>query len=140
MSGFSDVMDGLGTALKNGITGLQVYKGAPDDVKSYPAAVLLPESMDPRVAFAGNSFMVDIRIILLIASGKDENGWAQLWDYIDPTTANRSVIKAIEDNRNLDGKVDDSEITLIENIGRREIGGGWQFGFDAILHAIKTVA
>ena len=77
---------------------------------------------------------------MVIASGKDENGWAQLWDFVDPTTTNKSVIKAIEDNRGLDGKVDDSEITSIENIGRRELGGGFQFGFDAILHYIKSVA
>ena len=140
MSNFSDVLDGLETALKAGITGLQVYKGAPDDVKSFPAAILLPEPFDPRLAFSGNSWEGEIRIILLISSGKDENGWAQLWDYIDPTTATKSVIKAIEDDRALNAKVDDSEITRIENIGRREIGGGFQFGFDALLHYIKSVA
>lgn len=140
MSNFSDVLLGLQTVLKNGITNLQVYQGAPDSVNSYPAAILLPMNLDPRIAFGGNSFSGDIRILMIIASGKDENGWAQLWDYIDPTTVNRSVIKAIEDGRSLDGKVDDSEITSIENIGRRELGGGFQFGFDAVLHFLKSVA
>lgn len=140
MSGFSDVMDGLATVLTNGITGLQVYKGAPDAIHSFPAACLLPKEIDPRLAFSGNSFSGDIRIVMLICSGKDENGWAQLWDYIDPTVANKSVIKAIETDRSLNGKADDSEITLIENIGRREVGGGFQFGFDAVLHFIKSVA
>lgn len=140
MSGFSDVMDGLETTLKNGITGLQVYKGAPGAVNSYPAAVLLPMSIDPRVAFGGNSFTGDIRILMIIASGQAANGWAQLWDYIDPAVAGKSVIKAIEDDRDLDGKVDDAEVTVIENIGMRQLGSMDVFGFDANLHYIKSVA
>lgn len=138
MSGFSDVMDGLETTLKAGITNLQVFKGAPDGINSWPAAVLLPMSIDPRVAFTGNSFQGQIKIIVLISSGDAAEGWTQLWDYIDPTTANKSVIKAIETDRSLNGKVDDSEITLIDNIGRREIGGGWQFGFDATIQYMKS--
>ena len=140
MSNYSDVLAGLQTTLEAGITGVKVHLGAPDSVNSYPAAILLPMNLDPRVAFSGNSFTGDIRILMVISSGKDENGWAQLWDFLDPTTANKSVIKAIETDRSLNGKVDDSEITSIENIGRRELGGGFQFGFDAILHFIKTVA
>ena len=140
MSGLSDVFDGLKTTLQAGIADLQVFKGAPDGINSWPAAVLLPMPIDPRVAFTGNSFTGDIKIIVLISSGKDDEGWTQLWDYIDPTTATKSVIKAIETDRSLNGKVDDSEIILIDNIGRREIGGGFQFGFDATLRYIKSVA
>lgn len=139
MSGLSDVFDGLETTLKAGISDLQVHKGEPATVNHYPAAVCMLMPFDPRLALSGNGWMGEIRILMVIASGDAANGWAQLWDYIDPTTATKSVIKAIETDRDLNSKVDDSEITMIENIGMRDLGGIRVFGFDAVLRFIKSV-
>ena len=47
---------------------------------------------------------------------------------------------AVRADRTLDGKVDDADVVRIENIGRRELWGGFYFGFDAIVEFIKTVA
>ena len=144
MSGLSDIFDGIETVLKdatNGITGLQVYKGAPDSINSYPAAVIdLDDSIDPLIAFNGNTFRLLFRISLYISSGKDENGWRQLWDYIDPTQANTSVIKALRADRSLNGKADDSQIVKLDRLRRSVVGGGFGFAFDTVLDVVKTVA
>ena len=141
MSGLSDIFDGIETALKTGIPGVQVYKGAPDAINSYPAAVIdLDDSIDPLIAFNGNTFRLLFRISLYISSGKDENGWRQLWDYMDPTVVDTSVIKALRDNRSLDGKADDSQIIKLDRRRRDVVGGGFLFAFDTVLDVVKTVA
>ena len=139
MSNWGDAIEGLKTVLQNGITGLQVYTYPTDSVQHVPAAVVLPDRMDPERAFGGNTFEGRLRITFLIASGDSAEGFLQLYDYIDPTVANKSVIKAIRDDPTLNGKVDSSRVDVIENIGRRDIGGGF-FGFDLILEFIKSVA
>ena len=142
MSGFSDIFAGLKTVLTNssGVSKSNVHMGAPDAINDYPAIALIPESFDMVVAFAGNSFEGDIRAKVFIKSGDDEEGWRQLWDYIDPTQASTSLVRAIRADRSLDGKVDGAEVMRIENISRSEIGGGFLFTFDAIIHVIKAVA
>ena len=59
---------------------------------------------------------------------------------MDPTVANTSVIKALRDNRSLDGKADDSQIIKLDRRRRSEIGGGFLFAFDTVLDVVKTVA
>lgn len=140
MSNYSDAAAGLVTVLKNGITGLQAQDHPVDSINSFPAAIVLPEPLDYLVAVGGNSFTGTFRVVFLISSGDDAEGFTQLYDHIDPTALNESVRKAVEDGRTLDGKVDDAQVVRVENIGRRELWGGYYFGADFIVEFIKTVA
>lgn len=139
MSTFSDAIDGLATVLKNGIAGLHTYNHPPDAVQELPAVVMIVENVDPEMAFGGNSIMADIRCVFLYHSGVSDEAFRQIYDAIDPTNATTSVIKAIRDDSSLDAKVDSSRIVAIENIGRREIGGGFLAGFDVVVRFVKTV-
>ena len=140
MSNYSDLADGLVTGLKNGTTNRHAYNPPVDSFNGSPAAVGLPEAVDPEIAFGGNSMIVNFRVLVFLSSADSAEGFRQLYDYIDPTTANKSVIKAVRDAPTLDGKADSAGVTRIENIGRRQVGGGFYFGFDALVEVIKTVA
>lgn len=140
MSNYSDIAAGLVTILQNGVTGLHAYNHPVDSVHEFPAAVLLPEAFDPEIAFGGNTFEAAIRVVVLVASGDTAEGFAALYDHMDPTEANKSFIKAVRDAPTLDGKVDSSRVGPLENVGRRELWGGFYFGFDMLVHFVKTVA
>lgn len=142
MSNYSDIIQGIKDVLTgaSGISKANVHMGPPDAINDFPAVAIIPESFDMVQAFGGNSFEGDIRLRVWLKSGDDEEGWRQLWDYIDPTAASASLIRAIRADRGLNGKADGSEVMRIENIRRSEIGGGYLFQFDAILHVIKGVA
>lgn len=140
MSAFSDALDGLKTVLQANIPGLHVYQHPPDAINELPAVVAIVESVDPELAFAGNSIEADIRLVCLYASALSDEAFGLVYDAIDPTNTNTSIIKAIRTDSTLDGKVDSSRIVAIENIGRREINAGWYAGFDVVIRIIKTVA
>ncbi len=140
MSNYGDILAGLKTVLQNNITGLKVYDYPVDSIHQYPSAVILPEPIDTEIALQGNSVTFNLRVVFLICSGEASEGFLQLYDYIDPTVANKSVVKAVRADRTLNGKADDSDVVRIEKIGRREVGGGAQYGFDAIVEVIKSVA
>lgn len=140
MSTYSDAAAGLRKVLQDNITGLVAYDHPADSVSSFPAAVILPEAIDLLVAIRGNSYEASFRVVFLISSADDDAGFKSLYDYIDPAEASKSVKKAVDTDNTLDGKVDSSQVRRIENIGRRELFGGFYFGFDAIVDFIKTVA
>lgn len=140
MSGMSDAIAGLKTTLEANIPGLHVYNHPPDAIHEYPAAVLLLENIDPEIAFAGNSIDARVRCVFMYASGLSEEAFASVYDAIDPTETNKSVVKAVRADPTLDGKVDDAEVVAIENIGRRDPQGGYFAGFEAVVRFIKTIA
>ena len=140
MSNFSDMAAGLKTVLQNGITGLRAFDYPPDSIDQFPAAVIMPESLDPRIALTGNSFTAVYRVIFLFRKGDEGQGFTELYDFIDPTAANKSLIAAIRADPTLNAKADDAEITRIEKIGRRELWGGSYYGFDALIEVVKSVA
>ena len=141
MSNLSDIMGGIQTVLTNGITGINAHQYLPDVVNELPTILIMPDGeLDPELFFGGNSFKFRFRLVCLLVSGDSKEGFAQLMDYIDPTTANKSVVKAIRTDPTLNGKADTSGIVSIVNIGRREYGNGSFYGFDAILEGIKSVA
>lgn len=141
MSNYSDIFGGIKNKLEANVTNLKVMEHPPESVNHFPAVLITPEPMDPTIAFGGNSFEADFRLTVLVSSADSPSGWTQLFDMIDPTTANRSIIKALKDNKTLNGKVDDSMVSMVENIGRRQwFGGGFYFGFDVVLKVVKSVA
>ena len=140
MSAYSDIVAGLQTVLQNNITGLKAYDYPADSVNTFPAAIILPEPLDTQIAFGGNTFTCVLRVVFLVSSGDDAIGFRAVYDYLDPVEANKSVKKAVDTDRTLDGKADSSGVTRIENIGRREIWGGFYYGFDALVDVVKTLA
>lgn len=139
-SAYRNIADGIVTVIQTGITNAKGFPYPPDSVNHFPAAIILPEPVDTEIAFGGNTFTANFRIVFLVASGDVAEGFIQLYDYLDPVEAGKSLIKAIRDDKTLNGKADSSDIVRIENIGRRELWGGFYFGFDAILEVIKTLA
>ena len=140
MSTYSDIAGGISTVLEANVTGLQAEKYPPEAVNHFPTTLIIPETFDPSWAFGGNTMATKWRLITLVAAGDAPEGWTELYNMIDVTNASTSIIKALRDNPTLDGKVDTSEAMMVENIGRRQFGGGNYFGFDIILEAIKSVA
>lgn len=140
MSAYGDIVAGLVTVLETNITGLKAYDYPVDSVNHFPAAVILQDPLDLEIAFGGNTFTTILRVVFLLSSGDDAIGFRQLWDYIDPVEASKSVNKAVDTDRTLNGKADDSNVTRIENIGRRELWGANYFGFDALVEVVKTLA
>lgn len=140
MSNYSNAAAGLITVLQNNVTGLKGFDHPVDSVNQFPAAIVLPENMEPEIAFDGNTFTAVFRVVVLVTSGDTSSGFSLLYDHIDPTEPNKSIIAAVRADPTLDGKVDSSGVTLIENIGRRELWGGFYFGFDALVEFVKSVA
>lgn len=143
MSNLSDVLGGIETVLEANVTGLKCYKYPPDAVNHSPAVLILPTDEafeDPEQNFGGNSFKLTLILTVLVASGDPESGWTQLVEMLDPTEANKSIIKALRDNKTLDGKADTSGPIAVRTIGRRNYGEVSFFGADIILEAYKTVA
>lgn len=140
MSNYSDLAGGISTILEANVTGLQAEKYPPESVNHFPTTLILPDAFDPRWAYAGNTMNTRWRLVTLVAQGDAPEGWKKLYDMIDVTAANTSIIKALRDNPSLNSIADTSAVVLVENIGRRQFGGGNYFGFDLLLEAIKTVA
>jgi len=141
MSNFGNIATGLVTVLEANIPSMKAFSypraGA---INQFPTAVVLPNTLDPEQAFQGNTFVAVFRIVVLVSSGDDAEGFARLYDLIDPTTTNLGIKQALDADSTLDGSADDSHLLMIENIGRREVDSGWFFGFDALVEVIKTVA
>ena len=138
MSNLSDIMGGIETTLEGNVTGLKCYKYLPATLNHFPATIIIPDGLvlDPEQAFGGNSFQFSFRLRTFISSNDEETGWTQLVEMMDPTTANKSIIKAIRTDPGLNGKADTSGITRLENVRHDEAG----FSFDAILEGYKSVA
>jgi hypothetical protein len=140
MSNFGDMVAGLQTVLQTNVTGLQVYDYPAHIVNVFPAAVILPMPLDYEIAFGGNTFTTQLRVVVLVASADDGTGFRLLYDYIDPTDSAHSIRRAVRADRTLNGKADDADVIAAENIGQRELWGGFYYGFDAIVEVIKSVS
>lgn len=137
---YRDIANGLVTVLEANVTGLKAFAYPPDTVNHFPCAVILPEPVDTEIAFQGNTYEAAFRVIILVASGDVAEGFIKLYDLLDPTLANKSIIAAVRADQTLNSTCDSSDVTRLENIGRREHWGNLYFGFDAIVSFIKTVS
>jgi hypothetical protein len=95
--------------------------------------------VDYEEVISGNTFCADFRIVCLVTSADDAEGFRELYDFIDPTEANKSVHQMVRDDPTLNGSVDSSILLRVERIGRREINGGFYFACDLLLKVVKTV-
>lgn len=141
-SAYSDLAEQLATQLKNQISGLQAYAYPPASVGGeFPVAVVQPaDPLDYEQAFGGNTFRATFRVLVLVASADEATGFLSLYDMLDPTAASPagSIRRAVAADRTLGGKCDDAVCVRAENIGRREVGGGFYYGADFIVEAIRT--
>ena len=142
MSDYSEAAAGLKTVLEANITGfpgVQVYD-IPEKPNSFPAFVILPDTFDPEIVIQGNSFEASLRVIILVCSADNLTGFSDLYDIIDPTESTKSIIAAVRADQTLDGKVDSARVASIDNIGQRQLWGGFYYAADAMIDFIKSVA
>lgn len=140
MSNYSAISAGIVTILEAGITGAKAFDYPPNSPgNQFPTFVVLPEPVSYEEVISGGLFTAGFRIICLLTSADDAEGFRALYNFIDPTQANESVHQVIRDDPTLNGSVDSSILVRAENIGRREINGGFYFACDLILETIKTV-
>ena len=140
MSAFDDAINGLETVLAANITGLHVYNHPPQAVNQFPAAIILVDPFDPRVAFGGHTLEVNLRVVMLFGKGDSEQAFQQMYHSLDPTETNRSIVKAVEADRTLNSTVDDAVVKSLENMGLRELSQGQFAGFDAVVGFLQTIA
>ena len=136
MSGFKDMAAGLKTRLET-VVGLMVYDHPPDVVNSFPAAIILPEPLDPEMVLDDSFWTARFRAVFLVASGEDSAGFSSLYSLLKPG-ASAGPIQAIRQGRTLGGAADDCDAVAVENIGRRELWGNLYFGFDLVVEALKS--
>tara|TARA_R110000787_G_scaffold135015_2_gene247346 strand:- start:1487 stop:1909 length:423 start_codon:yes stop_codon:yes gene_type:complete len=139
MSVYSDIAAGIATTLRGNVTELLAFDFPPDSVNQFPAAVVIPEPIDTEIVIQGNTINPTFRIVFLVGSADAAEGFRALYDHIDPVEAGKSLLAAVRADRTMNGSVDDSDLIRIENIGRRELWGGFYFAFDGLLDVIKTV-
>jgi hypothetical protein len=138
VSDYGDIVLGIVTRLET-VPGMKAFDYPADSVNHFPSAVVLPDELDPELAFDGNDIDASFIVTVLLSSGTDFHGFRSIYEYMDPTHTN-SVIKALRADPTLNGKADTSRVGLVTEIGRRELWGGWYFAFDIALEATKTIA
>lgn len=144
MSVLSDIFEGIKTVLTDATNGVDpgkpvhIYLGTPDAINDFPAIYVRPEDpMDMEVAFAGNSFKGTMRLTTFIRVGDDEDGWRQLWDYMDPVQGTKSVTRALRADLSLNSTVDSAGVREIRSARKAAEG---VFAFDILLDYIVRVA
>lgn len=141
MSDISDVVNGLVTVLTANIAGLHAFNHEPDAINEFPAAVVtIDDPIDVEVVFGGNTIEGNLRVMVFTNSGVSEEATVAAYALMSPTGVNVSLIAAVRTDRTLDGAVDDSDVTVIEAIGRRVLNDAIFTGFDAVVHFIKSIS
>ncbi len=110
------VRDGLVTSLGS-ISGLRVYEVPPDSVPQLPAAIISqgePLANYDQVMGAAD-VLYSFQIMLLVSSASEDQAWADLEPYIDPTGA--SSVKAAVDGT-LGGNADWARVGQVGKAGR----------------------
>lgn len=105
MSVIGDAVTGLKARLDT-ISDVDVYVSPPSAVARYPIIIIdPPEDVDYQQAGAGNDIEVSQVLVIEYDAGRAEDGWAGLYDLLDPS-AEGSIVEAIRDDRTLGGNVD----------------------------------
>ena len=110
------VRDGLVTRLSS-ISGLRVYEVSPDSAPQLPAAIITQG--EPLATYDQVIGATDVRysfqIMLLVNSAAEDQAWADLEPYVDPTGA--SSVKAAVDGT-LGGNADWARVGQAGKAGR----------------------
>ena len=135
---FSGAKDGIIAALSR-IDGLRVLDYAAPAPSQYPAAIVRPESREPVETLSGGALRGGIRVELLVAAADPAQAAKSLEAYIEPR-GSRSIEAAAMADPTWGGKVDDSRLVGIDNIGARKRGGASCIGADFHFQFIATIA
>jgi hypothetical protein len=140
MSNMSDIAGGIKTVIEANTANIKVYDKAPLGINHFPAVLVFPDDMDPNLFIQGNSFEVMWKLIVLTGLAEGSDAWGKLYDMMDPTETDKSIIKALRTDNTLNGKADSSNVEGIRNAGLRDFGGNQYAGFDVMLQTLKSVA
>ncbi len=140
MSDLSDIIDGAVTTLENNVDGLKGYNYLPNQIHQFPAAVIQIEPIDLEIAFSGNTIEGVLRVTVFFGSGDMSEAFIAMYDGLDPTETNKSIVAALRADPTLNSSVDSSDPQAAENIGRREGIDAIYAGFDILVPFIKTIA
>ena len=139
MGTFADIVKNVGTAVSTRVTGANYYDYPPDSPSQFPAIIVTLVSVDPTPVFSGNSFEGTLRITCITERAENREAWVRLYSYMDSTGSGTSVLAALRADPRFGSAVDSSEIARVENIGKRELGGGFYIGFDVLVPFIRAV-
>ena len=134
---FSGAKEGIIAALSR-IDGLRVLDYAAPAPSQYPAAIARPESREPVETLSGGALRGGIRVELLVAAADPAQAAKSLEAYIEPR-GSRSIEAAAAADPTWGGKVDDSRLVGIDNIGARKRGGASCIGADFHFQFIATI-
>ena len=135
---FTGAKDGLIAALSR-IDGLRVLDYAAPAPNQYPAAIVRPESREPVETLSGGAMRGGIRVELLVSAADPAQAAKRLEAYIEPRGA-RSIEAAATADPTWGGKVDDSRLVAIDNIGPRKRAPASCIGADFHFQFIATIA
>lgn len=121
------------------IDGLRVHDYAAPVPNQYPAAIVRPESREPVETLSGGALRGGIRVELLVSAADPAHAASSLEAYIEPL-GDRSIEAALATDPTWGGKVDDSRLIAIDNIGARKRPGASCIGADFHFQFIKTIA
>ena len=120
------------------IDGLRAQDYAAPAPNQYPAAIVRPESREPVETLSGGAMRGGIRVELLVSAADPAQAAKALEAYIEPR-GSRSIEAAATADPTWGGKVDDSRLVAIDNIGARKRTGASCVGADFHFQFIATI-
>ena len=130
-----DLKDGLKTRLET-ISGLRVYDQPPSSPNEFPCAVIVTGDVDYQLAFAGNTFGVELLVhILLAQAAQPLKAWEDLDNYLNPV-GTKSIRATVEGDQTLGGAADWAKVV---SAAPPQFRGGADWWGGTYHHAIFTV-
>ena len=136
MAELTDIKNGLKTRLET-ITGVRVHNQPVDSVQELPACVILTERIGYPVAFGGNAYEGQFRVVFLVDSAVREQAMRDLDAYLHPGNGS-AVVRAIYGDDTLGTNVDQIISVSAENIGLRRLNDGDAVGADFVVRWVKS--
>ena len=121
------------------IDGLRAQDYAAPAPNQYPAAIVRPESREPVETLIGGAMRGGIRVELLVSAADPAQAAKALEAYIEPRGARSIEAAAAAADPTWGGKVDDSRLVTIDNIGARKRAGATCVGADFHFQFIATI-
>lgn len=109
------------------IDGLEAKDHAPDQLTTPTAFVSVPPIPNYRLTMKRGTYEIRPTVTVVVSAANSEDGQYTLAQYMTPF-GDKSIVKAIEGDRTLGGRVDDCVVESFEPIGLENIGEIEYFG------------